>query len=585
MNRPNTVVFDPRHNCWLSFGAPKRVLSSSLVADVIPILSEVQDAAARGRVWSIGWLSYDAAPAFDAGLEVRGGSEVPLVWFGQYDAPTLVDQLPAPNQVGAFEWQALMSEREYVAAFSAVHEHISRGDSYQVNLSFRMQARGVGDAYAMFHSMVSQQAGRYSFFIDAGQFAVCSASPELFFELSAGNVVCRPMKGTAKRGSAESSDEASIRGLTASEKEKAENVMIVDMVRNDLSRIADSGSVRVSSLFTVERFPRVFQMVSEVRALTTASLTEILKATFPSASITGAPKHSTMRIINRCENSPRGVYTGSLGIVTPEDRSWFNVAIRTAVVNQNTNVAEYGVGSGIVWDSRAAHEYNECALKAHVIQPLRARPGLFETLLWDGEKGYWLLDHHIERLTASARCFGYACNAEEVKGRLLEAVKARTSSESRLRVRLVVDPLGAITTEVSLLPVTSKPYKVSLAREPIDSTDIRLFHKSMDRSLYDTATPVVAGVDDVLLWNERGEVTESRIANVLVSVGGTLHTPPVSSGLLPGCLRRELLERGEVVEQVITIDDLRRADSVYLANSLRGMWLVEVVGELHSQEA
>jgi para-aminobenzoate synthetase/4-amino-4-deoxychorismate lyase len=584
MNSPSSLVFDPQRNCWLSFNPPTRVFSSSTVADVIPTLYKVQDVVAREGSWSIGWLSYEAAPAFDPGLEVREGSEIPLIWFGQYDAPMLLDELPKPNAVSSFEWQALMNESEYAAAFSSVREHISRGDTYQVNLSFRMQAQGVGDAYAMFYSMVSQQAGRYSFFLDAGRFAVCSASPELFFELSAGAVVCRPMKGTAKRGSAESCDEANIRALTASEKEKAENVMIVDMVRNDLSRIATDGSVRVSSLFEVEKFPRVFQMVSEVRASTAAPLTEILRATFPSASITGAPKQSTMQIITKCENSPRGVYTGSLGIVTPEDRAWFNVAIRTAVVDQLANVAEYGVGSGIVWDSHSAHEYNECVLKAHVVQPVRERPGLFETLLWDSEKGYWLLDHHVERLTHSARYLGYPCSSMEVTRRLLAAVVSNELCKNRLRVRLVLDPSGAMTTDISPLPVISSPYRVSLAREPIASTDARLFHKSTDRSIYDTAIPVVAGVDDVLLWNERGEVTESRIANLIVSLGGILYTPPVSSGLLPGCLRRDLVERGEVIEQIITIEELKGAESVYLANSLRGTWPVEVIYRSDSHE-
>jgi para-aminobenzoate synthetase/4-amino-4-deoxychorismate lyase len=579
MKRPSALVYDPQRSCWLRFDAPTLVRSSRAAADVLSIINQAQDASAQAGLWSIGWVSYEAAPAFDSSLQVREDSELPLVWFGQYEQPTLLDELPPPEQTAPLSWQAGMSESEYAEAFAAVHQHISRGDTYQVNLSFRMQARGVTDAYSLFHAMVAQQAGRYSFFIDAGRFAVCSASPELFFELSGGSIVCRPMKGTAKRQGPFSLDRVIGDQLSSSEKERAENVMIVDMVRNDLSRIATDGSVRVSSLFEVERFPGVLQMVSEVRAATTASLVDVLGATFPSASITGAPKQSTMGIIQRVENSPRGVYTGALGIITPDDRAWFNVAIRTAVVDQFSESAEYGVGSGVVWDSQEGREYNECLLKAHVIGPGRARPGLFETLLWDEVNGYWLLDYHIERLAQSALHFGYPCNAEQVKRRLVATVESRDNREAQLRVKLVLDPLGTMRTEATPIATLPKPYRVAFACQSVSSTDPRLFHKSTDRSVYDAAIPAVSGADDILLWNERREITESRIANVIVSLDGALYTPPVSSGLLAGCFRRDLLERGRVVERVITIEDLKRADSVYLANSLRGMWGVEVILE------
>jgi para-aminobenzoate synthetase/4-amino-4-deoxychorismate lyase len=586
MSEPKALVFDTDQNGWLSFGAPKRVHSTHNLADVMPCLQQVQNAALRGDRWLVGWIAYEAAPAFDAALEVGQPPTLPLLWFAEYDEPDVLDELPIPVQKtpGAHalnRWQPVMSDELYSEAFAAVHRQIQRGDTYQVNLSFRLRSQGRHDAYSLFYSMVSQQAGRYSFFLDAGRFAICSASPELFFALHGRTISCRPMKGTARREGTSARDDIEREGLATSAKDQAENVMIVDMVRNDLSRIALDGSVEVSALFQVEKFPGVFQMVSAVRAVTDASLTEILSALFPSASITGAPKPRTMRIISQSENSPRGLYTGSLGIISPHNRAWFNVAIRTAVVDRETETAEYGVGSGVVWDSECRREYDECLLKAGVVERSRTMPGIFETLLWEPDKGYWLLDHHVERLVSSAEHLGYPCDEAQVRSRLALALDAKSQSVGPLRIRIVLNALGTLALEAVECAPLRKPYRVALARVPVCSTDPRLFHKTTDRSIYDTAVPSVSGVDDVLLWNERGEVTESRIANVVVSLDGALLTPPLSSGLLPGCLRRELLMQGAIVEAVVSIDDLRRAEQIYLVNSLRGMWLVEPVFGAH----
>jgi len=384
------------------------------------------------------------------------------------------------------------------------------------------------------------------------------------------------MKGTARREGVPELDDPQLQRLTSSAKERAENVMIVDMVRNDLSRIAKERSVHVVSLCEVERFPQVFQMVSEVRATTEASLSDVISAMFPCASITGAPKARTMQIIKQREHSARGLYTGSLAIVTPEDRAWLNVAIRTAVVDQKTGAAEFGVGSGVVWDSECSREYTECLLKAHVISNGKPRPELFETLLWDGSRGYRLLQYHVERLLHSALEFGYPCEKSRVLARLQGALEELHTRDGPLRVRIFLDALGAIATEIGPVPNMTSPYRVALAREPIFSGDYRLRHKSTDRSLYDSAEPSIDGVDDVILWNERGEITESRIANVIVTIEGDMYTPPLSSGVLPGCLRRDLLARQEITERTITKDEMLRSDRVYLANSLRGVWCVEL---------
>jgi len=522
-------------------------------------------------------MSYEAAPACDPALVVSGPSELPLVWFALYDEPACLEQLPKPSTDQSLVWRASMNESEYAQSFTAVREHIHRGDTYQVNLSLRLRADGAPDAYALFHSMVSTQGGKYSFFVDTGRFAVCSASPELFFERAGSEILCRPMKGTTRRTGDLSVDALSVERLTESAKERAENIMIVDMVRNDLSRIASDGSVRVTSLCEVESYPEIFQMVSEVRADSGAAIAEIVAALFPSASITGAPKCRTMEIIKQSESSPRGIYTGSLGVIMPDDRSWWNVAIRTAVVDREAQTVEYGVGSGVVWDSECSPEYGECLLKGHVVQQKPVVHALFETLRYEPASGYWLFDLHLERLAASARSLGYPCDLTLVRKELATAVSADRDVSEPLRVRLVLDSTGRVATEVAPCPVRTTAYRVALARQCVDSSDQRLYHKTTDRSVYDNAEPVVRGVDDVLLWNERGEITESRIANVLVSLGGVLYTPPVSCGLLGGCLRRDLVERGEIKERIISVDDLKRAERVLLVNSLRGIWEVEVL--------
>lgn len=584
MNGSSALVWDPRRSLWLSFDGPRQVLSSSNVAEAVPILRQVEDSVRRDGVWAVGWMSYEAAPACDPALVVAGSSELPLVWFALYDEPTCLEKLPEPSTDQALEWHASINEFEYAESFAAVHEHIHRGDTYQANLSLRLRADGVPDAYTLFHSMVSTQGGKYSVFVDTGRFAVCSASPELFFERAGSEIICRPMKGTTRRTGDLSVDARSVERLTESAKERAENIMIVDMVRNDLSRIASDGSVRVTSLCEVEQYPEIFQMVSEVRAVTDISTAEIMSALFPSASITGAPKCRTMEIIKECESSPRGIYTGSLGVFMPDGRSWWNVAIRTAVVDRETQTVEYGVGSGVVWDSECAREYGECLLKGHVVQRRHGMPALFETLRYEPTDGYWLLNRHLERLAASARSLGYPCDLKKVTKELATAVSVGRDVSEPLRVRLVLDSTGWLATEVAPCPVRTTAYRVALARQPVDLSDQRLYHKTTDRAVYDNAEPAVHGVDDVLLWNERGEITESRIANVLVSLGGVLYTPPVSCGLLGGCLRQDLVERGEVKERIISVEELKRAESVFLVNSVRGIWQVEVLLSQESYE-
>jgi para-aminobenzoate synthetase/4-amino-4-deoxychorismate lyase len=386
------------------------------------------------------------------------------------------------------------------------------------------------------------------------------------------------MKGTARRGRFTAEDQARYQQLSISAKDNAENVMIVDMVRNDLSRVAERGSVVTALSAEIERYPRVFQMTRKVSATVNCSLVEIMEALFPAASITGAPKQRTMELIADLESTPRRIYTGAVGFISPDGREVFNVAIRTALIDRERGSIEYGVGSGIVWDSVWHDEYDECIAKSAAITVSAACFDLFETILWEQDVGYFLLERHLKRLFDSAELFGWSINRKEAEDSLDALEPKLQKLNSSQRVRLIVSNAGKIRCEYTALEELPELYRVSLARDPVSSDDRTLFHKTTQRSVYELALPEVKGVHDVLLWNERGEITESRIANIVLELGGVLYTPPVTSGLLGGCYRAELLESGVIEERVLTKSDLKRAAAVYLINSLRKMWRVELMG-------
>jgi para-aminobenzoate synthetase/4-amino-4-deoxychorismate lyase len=528
-------------------------------------------------MWALGWLSYEAAAGLDPTLVTREADDFPPLWFAFFERPYHEQQTP-PSLVSMPPpyWAPTVSANDYRGAVERVKELIRRGDTYQVNYSFRLQARASDDPETLFASMIAVQGGRYSVYIDAGRFVVCCASPETLFERIGDSVTCNPMKGTALRGRFPLEDVERHESLLGSSKDQAENVMIVDMVRNDLARIAQRGSVSTAPYCTIEAYPRVFQMTRRVHATSGGSLSELLRALYPAASITGAPKRRTMEIIAELETTPRRIYTGSVGCITPEGQEVFNVAIRTVLIDRDLDQMEYGVGSGIVWDSEWASEYQECLAKASVVTTQAKRFELFETLLWEVETGFFLLERHIQRLRDSCAYFGWHFQEERVRQEL-DRISAELQTQGcARRVRIVFDRFRGVHSEVSPLVPMPLGYTVALARSPVDSQDIFLFHKTTSRAAYDDAVPEVDGVDDVILWNERGEVTESRIANVVLDLEGQLVTPPVGSGLLGGCYRAELLEAGRIVEHTVAKRDLTRARAVYLVNSLRKLWPVEV---------
>jgi para-aminobenzoate synthetase / 4-amino-4-deoxychorismate lyase len=557
---------------WLRFDEPARVVTAAQPDDVLPGLEAVEKAVNEQGWLAAGFISYEAAAGFRAILQTRPPvPDLPLLCFALYrpENVTAVDIEPLAAPIELEGWQPTISRPAYGDAIATIKEHIAQGHTYQVNYTLRLRAPFLDDPWRLFCHLTTAQQTRYGAYLDLDRFAICSASPELFFRLDGESVTTRPMKGTAARGLTLAQDEEQAEWLRQSEKNRAENVMIVDMMRNDLGRVARIGTVRVPTLFQVERYPTVWQMTSTVTAVTAAPLSEILRALFPSSSITGAPKVRTMQIIAGLETEPRGVYTGAIGVIAPGRQAQFNVAIRTVVVDKERRQAEYGVGGGIVWDSLAAEEYEEWRIKARVLTVARPGFSLLETLLWQPETGYFLLEEHLQRMAESAIYFDFSLPDPAARRRLDE--KAATLPSHPHRVRLLLSRDGEVRVEsyrLSEMPVV-QPVRLGLAVEPVSSTNLFLYHKTTQRQVYDSARASRPDCDDVLLWNERGEVTESTIANLVVERGGRLLTPPVTSGLLAGVFRRRLLEQGQIQEAVIRVDELPLCRKLYLINSVR----------------
>lgn len=578
MNTPiEAIVANPNDRGWLHFTSPKAVLTTNSIDEIKGIINEVERAVTEQDLWSVGWISYEASPAFDPALETHEDPSFPKVWFGLFSTPSLLTELPSTQLVSTPAWTAEITPPTYERAIGTIRSLIKSGETYQVNYTFRLRHDAVDDPLALFSSMVSQQQGKYAALIKTKNFSIISASPELLFKKTGSNILCRPMKGTTPRGRYGDEDAENEALLRLSSKDRAENTMIVDMARNDLSKVARRGTVHVSRQHHLERYPHMFQMTTDVIAESDASLFELLTAVFPAASITGAPKPRTMRIIKDLEISPRKIYTGSIGVLTPDRTSLFNVAIRTALIDHNAGVMEYGTGSGIVWDSTPLSEHKECLTKAAAVLKGASSFDLFETLLWEPGKGFFLLDQHIARLSRSARYLQWSSTEKQIRAALTSEESRFTDITEPQRVRLTLSQGGSIVIEKAPITALPDPYRVILARSPVDSLDIRLFHKTTDRTPYNDARANNPGFDDLILWNERGELTESLIGNLIVRRGDRLSTPPISSGLLAGCYRETLISSGQVVEQVLYKEDLANADEIFLVNSLRKMWRATLV--------
>ena len=569
--KTNEIILHDKSE-WLHFTDPKTIITAERLDEVIPALQKIVDAVEQDGLYAAGFLSYESAPAFDTAHLTRPGSEFLYLWFGLYPEPRTIN-LPHPTHPKPeLHWHPTIDRGTYNTAIEKIKAYIAEGLTYQVNYTMRLRTEFHTDAWNFFLHLAQTQ-NNHAAYIDTGRYVICSASPELFFELEGNTITGRPMKGTVRRGRTTREDQFQAQWLQRSEKNRAENVMIVDMIRNDLGRIAKIGSVHVPDLFHTERYPTLWQMTSTVTAQTTASISSIFKALFPCASITGAPKVSTMRIISELETTPRNIYTGSIGYFTPQRKASFNVAIRTALIDRQVQQAEYGVGGGIVWDSTSNDEYSEALLKATILTQSQSDFSMLETMLWTPEDGFFLKEKHIARLLDSADYFGFPAQQETIEEKLISIASQFTASQ---RVRLLIDKHGNIDFESTPYHPTEKTVQVGLAKEPVNSNNVFLFHKTTLRDVYEKARADFPAYDDVLLHNERGELTEFTIGNLVVELDGQLITPPIECGVLAGTFRAHLLETKQVAEKVVHISELERCKKVFRVNSVRKWESVKV---------
>ena len=577
------VIFGPLSNSrrgWsLVLNSPKRTYSTNDAGEIGSLLAALEAEALAGA-WVALMLSYEAAPAFDLHLETKRAQDFPLLWAAVFDQPSSVQ--PHQGEYKLALWQPLISQDEYSRQITNIRELIASGDTYQVNYTFPLATSFQGDSLAWYRNLCEVQRADYCVYVDFENYTVLSISPELFFERKGDRITTRPMKGTNKRGRWSEEDEQMAALLSTSPKQRAENVMIVDLLRNDLGKISNSGSVEVSDLFRVEQYPTVWQMTSTVesRLKPQTSLADVLAALFPCGSVTGAPKIRTMQIIKDLEPHPRHVYTGTIGLIRPGGDCTFNVAIRTVVLNKETGIATFGVGGGITYSSTAENEYEECLLKTSFLTTNPPRPNLVESILLENGD-YFLLDKHLSRLEASARYFDLQFDREEVSTKLEQVKRDHITGE--WKVRLILNHIGEVVCESVRLESNNQVLRVGLAHKPVDPSDATLYHKlTTNLARYQEDLREHLDWQDVILWNERGEVTESSIANIVVRLGGRFVTPPISSGLLPGTFRELLIEEGTITEAVVTVEQLRQAAEFYLINSVRKWRAARLVEETQS---
>lgn len=567
---------------WRWYQAPRRTVIAHSPDQVMPALQSLEAAVEGDGLEAVGFLAYEAAAAF--GLPVHDPLPgLPLLWFGLYDGGQALATPPAGGEVRVRPWSVPLSAGDYARRHRRIQRYLRDGDSYQVNFTFPLEAAFEGDPLRLFAELAGAQRGAAGMtYLDTGRFAVCCASPELYLHRHGDALTARPMKGTARRQAAPEADRRAAERLRSEPKERAENVMIVDMIRNDLGRVADTGSVAVPELFRVERYPTVLQMTSTVTARSRAGLPELLAATFPCASVTGAPKVRTMEIIRELEPGPRGVYTGAVGWLAPGRQAHFNVAIRTAALDRRGGRLRYGVGSGVVADSTAGAEYRECLDKAAVLGAAARGFRLLETLRWDPDGGYLLLEEHLARLGRSALHFGLEVDPHTLRTALEAAV---AGAPVPCRVRLLVGADGRPSVEATPLGEPRQaPLRVGLAVEPVDPADPWLRHKTTRREVYQAALAGRPDCDEVILHTAGGELTEAATANLVLELDGRLLTPRAEAGLLPGTFRERLLREGTVAEARLSRDHLARASRLWLVNSVRG-WqpAVWVEGEARPQ--
>lgn len=572
----------------LFFTDAVQILSTDCL-DEIPAIFQSIDKALQSGYFVAGFLSYEAGYHFEP-TAIRSthsfiGCDVPLAWFGIYREPLTWNEFensPSEPQLynGDFaepgEVSVSVSQTEYCERIQQIRRYIEAGDLYQANYTVMVRQSWNGGAGMLFDKMMESQPVCYGALINTGVAYILSASPELFFRKQGSRIVVRPMKGTSRRGHDRAEDAERAEWLAADEKNRAENVMIVDLLRNDLGRICSTGSVEVTNLFAIERYPDLLQMTSTVRGNLRPGTSnyEIFRSLFPCGSITGVPKVRTMQAIRTLEGEPRGVACGAIGFFSPAGDAVFSVAIRTLTLREGECAMR--VGSGVTYDSDAETEYAECLLKSKFLTRRPQRFELIETIRWAGD--FFLLDLHLQRLEDSAEYFNFRFDRENVRDQL-RRFAASFEKNSCHRVRLLLSRSGSIAIASEPLTTLSTPALLLICPEKTDSSDTFLRHKTTWRPLYDRVLKDARarGFIDALFFNEQEEATECAIHNLMIAKDGKFVTPALSCGLLPGVYRRYLMSRHpEIKESIVTLEDILNADRIFIFNSIRGLRLVRI---------
>lgn len=561
---------------WGLFKDPVETFSACKTSEVVPALKQVE-ASLRKGLFVAGFISYEAAQAFDPANKTREPGKLPLLWFSAY---RYFSPFQSPNDLTSRQPSIALSPETrkniYLKNVRKIRKYIYDGDTYQVNYTFRVSGKGVDDPELLFMNLFHSHPVPYAAFINTGKLRIISNSPELFLESVSGKIRSLPMKGTASRALTYEEDRQTAKDLSNDVKNRAENIMIVDMVRNDLGRICETGSIKSAPLFHVDTYPTVHQMVSGVCGRLSAgiSISKILAATFPPASITGAPKIRAMEIISELETTPRKVYTGSIGCFMPDGDFCLNVAIRTLICSGSRT--ELGIGSGIVADSEPGKEWTECLVKSGFANFAKPDFKILETILWKRGKGFIYLKEHLERAWNSQSYFGRKWDEGKTKKAMSRLMSYLSKSRlNNARVRLLISEDGKAETEHVSLGKTGwgkELLRLKLSKTKTDAKDVFLYHKTTNRKFYDDEFKEAhaEGFDEVIFQNEKGEIAEGAISSIFILKGGRWLTPPLSCGLLPGIWRAKTIRRLHATETRITVDDMKKAETILIGNSVRG---------------
>ena len=537
------------------------------LAEVADLLAQVESYQEQGY-YVVGYVSYEAAPAFEEKLAVHEGPLLGeyLLYFTVHDSvetsniPLTYEEVDLPSN-----WQELTSAEDYEKAIAQIHHHLRQGDTYQVNYTVQLKQELSANPFAIYNRMVVEQEAGYNAYVEHDDMAVISMSPELFFEQNGRELTTRPMKGTTKRGLNNDDDLKEAAWLEQDPKNRSENMMIVDLLRNDMNRISEVGSEHVERLCQVEQYSTVWQMTSTIKSQLRpdVDLVEIFRSLFPCGSITGAPKIATMEIIKNLELQARGVYCGTVGLLLPNGRRIFNVAIRT--IQLHGGQAIYGVGGGITWDSTWESEYREVHQKAAVLYRKQPRFQLITTGKIS-QKKLLFEKQHLERLQKASRYFAFPFDAEELRQKI-EAECRACDSRQDYRLRISLSKSGEIEVDRQVLEPLSPTFcHVQLCLQESNLQQAFTYFKTTHRP------HLSLGEQEIIYHNKSGELLETFIGNLVLKIAGKLYTPPVRLGILPGIYRQYLLETGQVEEKVLTLTDLAQAEAIYGCNAVRGLY-------------